>query len=800
MASATRNYICLGYFDRKNLGDESFKVVIPKLFSENVHLTFICTDDFKGDINKYDAVICGGGDIINPYFIDRIKGIIKGYTKQIYALGVGIAHESTVENGLLDIFDHVFVRNVCDVRMVQRRLGSKYAHYLPDLGFLLEPPEVKREDERPYHKQRVCICLACPAARQPQFTKALVSFINTLTEDYHVILLPFNTDRNMNESDVILNRAIAKETVVEVIEDVTTVTQMLKLLASADYIIAHRFHSHVFSTVCGVPYLSIETCRKVKLLNKETHYTWTYTPAEKDGRFDVDTTVLLQAFDRMVSDAPTIRKQLNQVYKRFHYLYDTKQVEALLRYEEKRVPHISASSPSAIYSRSLEMASQVCGKDFLKISNVTPEQAEAIAEVLVFDVTKSPGDKYVYGTKCNLVERHKDMKAMIEWLHSDHMKELKADEHRLNLDYVTQTSFKGLHRAGWHYVVSHLQSFNTWNGVLCDTYMDRTFHWGRQGMVAHGVLPYTSPWIGFLHHTFTAGYTKFNVTALLADPLFIRSLPTCRAIICLSEYLAKQLKEALGTVVPIIRLYHPTLFVPTTFAFPNRLDEVSLVNIGAWYRNPFTIYHLISPLKKKVLRGPMMENYFMPSELVITSDKLALTRAGDAKASTTTENKWEYFLYEHIRSEFKRLPQNFSFTLNETPQVGEALAITRLREYINKCIASVEVIEKLENKAYDTLLASNVVFLHLIDCSAANTIIECIVRCTPIVVNRLPAVVEYLGVDYPLYYKEPSEVANLLTLDRIQAAHRYLQTLDKTNLMVDTFLNEIHTQVYPLLE
>ena len=76
----------------------------------------------------------------------------------------------------------------------------------------------------------------------------------------------------------------------------------------------------------------------------------------------------------------------------------------------------------------------------------------------------------------------------------------------------------------------------------------------------------------------------------------------------------------------------------------------------------------------------------------------------------------------------------------------------------------------------------------MIDASAVNTIIECIVRNTPILVNKLPAVVEILGDKYPLYYDNLDEVNSLLTIKHIESAYNYLKKLDKTNLHINTFI------------
>jgi exopolysaccharide biosynthesis predicted pyruvyltransferase EpsI len=101
---------------------------------------------------------------------------------------------------------------------------------------------------------------------------------------------------------------------------------------------------------------------------------------------------------------------------------------------------------------------------------------------------------------------------------------------------------------------------------------------------------------------------------------------------------------------------------------------------------------------------------------------------------------------------------------------------------------SVTMLDFVSNEAYDALLSESVVFINLVDASACNTVLECIARHTPILINPLPAVVEYLGVDYPLYYTDFDEAAFMLTKrSKLEEAHEYLKQLDVTDLKVESF-------------
>jgi len=108
-------------------------------------------------------------------------------------------------------------------------------------------------------------------------------------------------------------------------------------------------------------------------------------------------------------------------------------------------------------------------------------------------------------------------------------------------------------------------------------------------------------------------------------------------------------------------------------------------------------------------------------------------------------------------------------------------------------IKSVDFIDYITNTDYDKLITKNIVYINLVDASAVNTIIECIVRHTPIIVNKHPAVVELLGEKYPLYLTEDEStlfIHKLLKSDKlIRKAYHYLKKLNCKKFSINTFLN-----------
>ncbi|MEZ6037693.1 MAG: hypothetical protein R3F29_09445 [Planctomycetota bacterium] len=83
--------------------------------------------------------------------------------------------------------------------------------------------------------------------------------------------------------------------------------------------------------------------------------------------------------------------------------------------------------------------------------------------------------------------------------------------------------------------------------------------------------------------------------------------------------------------------------------------------------------------------------------------------------------------------------------------------------------------EYLDAARFDELMRSCIVFLDLWAASANNAVVECVARGTPLIVNRVDGVVDYLGEDYPLYFDTLADVEHLaVNRPRQREAHRHL--------------------------
>src|SRR5579871_4046125 len=125
----------IGFYNRGNLGDETYKLAVPALLGPRYNYVFICSDDIEVDrdkLNQADILFIGPGDIINNYFFESIDPILSSFKGPKIAFGVGIPFPSLIDKEHFNMFDHVFIRNFEDLRKLQRIIGSSRTHYIPD--------------------------------------------------------------------------------------------------------------------------------------------------------------------------------------------------------------------------------------------------------------------------------------------------------------------------------------------------------------------------------------------------------------------------------------------------------------------------------------------------------------------------------------------------------------------------------------------------------------------------------------------------------------------------------------------
>jgi hypothetical protein len=307
-------------------------------------------------------------------------------------------------------------------------------------------------------------------------------------------------------------------------------------------------------------------------------------------------------------------------------------------------------------------------------------------------------------------------------------------------DFGSQISQEfGRHRSGWAYALSAFEPIHDPTAATyCDTFIEKRFVWGSDlGDGGCGpVTPHHTPWIGFIHVPplvpFWFQYEQSN-SQIFSTKAWQQSMATCRGIFTMSDYHRKSIESILNPRFPISVLRHPTEFPSLKFTIEKYRSNPKkrLIQIGWWLRKLNAIHRLR-------LHG------------------LTPTLLG--------KSDWSKSIITYAERRYYSLGN----------------------------IAGAETLDFVDNDRYDELLSENIVFIDFYDTSANNAVIECIARSTPIAVCRHPAVEEYLGVDYPLFYSCYADLNGMLNDEgRLAVTSEYLRQPEiKDALKLEVFRNE----------
>ena len=288
------------------------------------------------------------------------------------------------------------------------------------------------------------------------------------------------------------------------------------------------------------------------------------------------------------------------------------------------------------------------------------------------------------------------------------------------------------HRSGWEYAINSIQGLHNQCGVMFDGFVERNLSWSRAYAIEHDIVPYKVPWVGVMHNPPNMPkcfHYDDSPQEIMKRDIWKQSMEHCKGLFCLSQYHAEWLRRQVE--VPVCTLWHPTEIPKTKFNLNHfiRNTKRTLIQVGWWLRRFPSIFQLDEiPYDRAILSH-------------IKSDKL-----------------WGY-----VECEKQTVERD-------------------------KC----QIWDWVLSDAYDKLFVNNIVFLHLYDSSANNALIECIVRHTPVLVNRIPAVMEYLGDDYPFYFNTLDEAAEKCRdFALVEKAHDYLCGLPKYKYDGDYFCRSL---------
>jgi hypothetical protein len=293
------------------------------------------------------------------------------------------------------------------------------------------------------------------------------------------------------------------------------------------------------------------------------------------------------------------------------------------------------------------------------------------------------------------------------------------------------------HRGGWLKVLEAMEPLHNKNGVYCETFVESVFDWFRFKNEKSNHIPIREPWVGFIHNPHSMPDWYKPAWDGNGDKLFEESLESCIGIYTMSEYHAQGLRER----------YPGKTFESILHPYPN--EDVlkwkghlkQLVSVGWWLRKQTSIYTV-----------PVPDGW----------------------------SKVKLWPYKKDSKPIEYVTERLNLEVNQ----------------LNIQLPEINHLYNLSNDDYDTLLCNSVVLLDLWDTSANNTVLECIQREVPIIVKNHPAVREYLGDSYPLYFNDLSEVSSLLS--RVDEASEYLSDLRKSGrFTMNRFIEEVkQSEIY----
>jgi hypothetical protein len=792
--------LVMGYYDKFNLGDEAYKIAFPLIIKDHTtDIRFENPKNLKSISENTSIIIVGGGDVINDWFNEEFKRLLDDFHGPVYAVSIGITYKSTLNDKYLGKYNQIYVRHKAYSNELTAIKQTDNVFHIPDIAFCLPIPAALPKPALPI--------IGVFLANGVDVRNVLKPVLSRLSIDYEIILYSFNTSPESHESDVLhAAHCYSEYKQGPILQDPL---KMLEEMSRLHFAICVRYHSNIFSIMRHIPFISIAHTQKVKFL-LEDHDLKNY----------YNTSCPNESLDDLVN----------------HYINEPQYSnlkDKLAKIHSNSVKVLSTLKLFNNTKKSIQQINDECVK-MIKLG----EKPELVASHAIYHITKSVNNKYFYGFVENLKDKTKDIFEMLKWLFEDF-----NNKHPKGVKFLQNPDeFTGVHRSGWEYVTELLRQFQSPSGILTDLYVDGTFHWNEELYQAQGIIPFKQSWIGFIHHTSHPSYNEYNLQNLFKKDTFLLSLQFCKGLITLSEnnrvWVERKLLE-LEIKVPVFRLFHPTEYSPVMFQPFSFTADPRFVQIGSWLRDPYAIYYApFSFGKKHILIGKNMDNIVHPESLIVKIDtscgsvcdnhvdinhrnaqvfcdcykydnsQTSIThhicrphRAYKDEYPASCGNTCIQFILRYLWKQqaparLTVLTNGNGCSCNVRPvhysQQSQKMRrdeanVRQLNNIIKRNYQSVTSITRLDNDDYDKLLASHVVFLKLEDASAVNTIIECIIRNTPVIVNRLPATVEYLGSNYPLFYDHVHEVSKFTTKD-IQAAYKYLSKMNKTPFVADTFV------------
>lgn len=328
-----------------------------------------------------------------------------------------------------------------------------------------------------------------------------------------------------------------------------------------------------------------------------------------------------------------------------------------------------------------------------------------------------------------------------------------AADNKLNKSYINTYKLcnnyykKVTHRSGWGVIIKNLiknkvistnNETNDKSDIILVDCMEDYFLWGTESTDGS---PIKKEWYGILHYTDELPHIFNGQNASDVIRHASNSIQNCKGIIVLSDYLKKHIKRILPNI-PVYMIKHPIEEIKSKFSLSNFIKNknYNLIQLGLQYRKVSTIYKIKVEYPKIWLSG--------------------------------TKNK-------------KRL---LNILMKELNYLNDSITQESYTKVLTMFTQTI--------KEFDDLLLNNIVIIPLWNASANNAVLECLEMNIPVFITRMPAVEEYLGKEYPMFYTDISEVEKVinnveLLHQKYRETHEYLLSIDKSDIKLEHFNSEL---------
>ena len=306
----------------------------------------------------------------------------------------------------------------------------------------------------------------------------------------------------------------------------------------------------------------------------------------------------------------------------------------------------------------------------------------------------------------------------------------------------------GHHRSGWPFVVNYLYSLKnmqTKHRILFDDFVERSFSYD---LIPE---PYTEDWGGIFHHpphmpNFAVDDDKWET--IFSTDLWKISSGNLKFAIFTTEHQEIEFSEIYPEIPTFVAMHPTDTEVPQWSPDAYRdLQYKKVIQVGSYLRNTRAIYMIpgIAGIHKVRL---------FPG--------IRWLRRFDRKVSDYLADRG-YAVYHPVAS-----------------------------------------IRHVDDRKYDWMLSNSIILSMPLNASACNVVVECMARCTPLMVPKINPIVEYLGQDYPLYVDDDmladKEKMKFALSSTVFEAYDYMRGMDKEFLDVNRYVSSIENFIAGVLD